>query len=450
MHQRILLRKSKSKSHPSHPFTFISQFLRLSRNLEINVTSPSFHPYYSNPGLLSSYNRSAQALKDQEITPHRLHLTYMMSNHSNQDLEDLREQLGQTLEETDLGYMRSMMGDDNSIDDNTDDDTYRPFKINIPPPQQPVEIEEIEEETPPPSSWFPHENKSTEEGRATNLYLDYMEAAIETPTEVFEYFKQAEILSDKMGCFRTTALWRELSPLLTIGKRLQMVDTFSDLAYYIRYRQDHLHPYLKAMRNMKGHLKPATESIQAYEARISGLHYILEELLCKLNNRQDETEKFAQQVNNASKSLAGLQEVMEASIIKISKLDILPSEVGGPSSVLSIPTTPTTPKGERVRLVSFEVDGEYVGLFNFKIQDGRIVSLTPPSSNPEIKYITQYTKKAQEVWINLNMTEVLNKMSELPELKRAFTQPPEIGQQFFRRICMGVRNKEYQWIKEEN
>ncbi|CAL1678276.1 unnamed protein product [Lasius platythorax] len=260
--------------------------------------------------------------------------------------------------------------------------------------------------------------------------------------------RSTEEVGKTIGCLKTEMLWEQLNSIFRYMESTELPDVISDLCHYMVKCPEMLKPYIKCLNRVKPYLHNPGASIKLIEEKATALVNIFSSVIDEGKAHQDETLKFAQQVSNVSANLAGLQEVLEQTVVKVFKLDLLPGNGSPPISGISVPSTSRAPEGRKVKEVTLLDPGEYKSHYHVKIRDGRIESIIPLRNNPELKQLMSYSTQVQEIFLNLDQMTIINKLNYEPSYKCAFTNPPSASRsQLLRNLCKGISKASYQWMK---
>ncbi|AYW51540.1 putative polymerase co-factor [Lasius neglectus virus 2] len=368
-----------------------------------------------------------------------------------------KEQVKKLVKHSSLDYIRQSLSGSADIiaetlmegDDNGESGAFG-ITLPAPPstaptrdPEQIAPVQEIDTLT-----WYPYYRTETPKGHNTRLYLEMLTRTREAELGKLELLRSTEEVGKTIGCLKTLMLWEQLNSIFRYMEGSEFPDIISDLCYYMTTCPDSIEPYLKCLNRVKPYLHNPGASIKLMEEKASAMANIFSALIDEGKAHQDESIKFAEQVSNVSANLAGLQEVLEQTVIKVSKLDLLPGDLSPPASGVSIPSTSRAPEGTKVKEVSFKEPGEYRGHYHFKVQDGKIKSIIPPRGNPEIEKMLTYHPDVQKIFVNLDQQTLINKLNHDPSHKTAFTAPQSMQRsELLRALCRGVPKTSYQWIK---
>lgn len=296
--------------------------------------------------------------------------------------------------------------------------------------------------------WYPHRGKGTVEADNTQVYLSILKTGSQSDVDVFTHMRSARDTLHAIECDKSNRVWVILDNLIPQLESKQLTDVACDICQILNLNPDSIHTYIKGIKRLLPLVSYSSEGVKMLEEKIMKLTDIVTTLIVEGQAHQEESLKFASQMSNVSANISNMQEIFDQTIIKVSKLDILPSSVPEASSAISVPSTPQPTETVKRDLISLKDPGEYIGEYSIKINNNQIVGITPPTNAPFLSEIISFSPNIQEIFINLDQIKVVNKILAHPQYKEAFIgSNSKIRSSYLRELCKGILQKRFQWSK---
>lgn len=214
--------------------------------------------------------------------------------------------------------------------------------------------------------WYPHRGKGSVQDENTIVYLNILKEGAQSDSDVFSCLRNARGVLHSIECYKSDRIWVTLDSLIPQLQSRGLTDVACDICQILKFNPENIHPYIKGVKRLVPLISHTSEKVKTLEEKISRLTDIISTLIVEGQAHQEESLKFAAQMSNVSANLSNMQEIFDQTIIKVSKLDVLPASIPEISSVVSVPSTPQQGELAKREVISLKEPGEYIGDYSIK------------------------------------------------------------------------------------
>lgn len=296
--------------------------------------------------------------------------------------------------------------------------------------------------------WYPHRGDGSVQDENTTVYLNILKEGAQSDIDVFTCLRTAREVLHSIECDKSDRIWVTLDSLIPQLQSRGLTDIACDICQILKFNPENIHPYIKGVKRLVLLISHTSEKVKTLEEKISRLTEIVSTLIVEGQAHQEESLKFAAQMSNVSANMSNMQEIFDQTIIKVSKLDVLPASIPEISSAVSVPSTPQPGELAKRDLISLKESGEYIGEYSIKVSNGKVVGVTPPTNATFLSEIISLAPNIQEIFINLDQVKIVNKVMANPQYKEAFVGiNQKLRGTYMRELCKGLLQKRFQWSK---